>query len=518
MLVLLMTVVTGAWAADNLYLVVDGTSATLKYDSNKGENDPYLSIGALGNTWLNAGTARSTATTITVDATCKNFEGTSLSALFFNFTALTSINNLENLNMANVTNISGMFRLCSSLTAIDVSSFNTAKVTNMNFLFMDCTSLTTLDLSNFNTASVEKMTQMFDGCSLLENIYVGDGWNTDAVTVSNNMFRSCSKLPNYASSKVDKTNAHTGEGGYLKLKPATYKVTLQEGTEDATNWTVPAEAAEGATVTVTYSGEKKVKSVKAVKVGGAEPVDNTYLKWDANQKKLVATDIPAEVTMVANADTDVNWEAGTYVVEGDVTIGGTITLLGNVDLIIKDGAKLTVNNYISGSSKNLSIFGQSNQTGELVVNSSYNVIESINTLEVHSAKVKATASEDNCSGFYNISTFNVYGGSVDAENTGDYGNGILLASSGKMKIYGGDVKALGKGNKFGITGSITTVTVYGGKLWAGCANNKAINDSNVTLKRGDGFTGKIETSGNGESWTNWEPSTTPGTNYVRVGY
>ena len=301
-------------------------------------------------------------------------------------------------------------------------------------------------------------------------------------------------------------------------EPPTYKVTLQEGTEDATNWTIePAEAAEGATVTATYSGDKKVKSVKAVKKGGA--VDNTYLKWDADQKKLVATDIPAKVTTVANADTDVNWEAGTYVVEDKVTISGTISLLGNVDLIIKDGAKLTVNSYIYGySSKNLSIFGQSNQTGELVVNSSWDVIEDINTLEVHSAKVKVTASGGNCSGFYNISTFNVYGGSVDAENTGDFGNGILLASSGKMNIYGGDVKALGKGNKFGIAGSLTKVTVYGGKLWAGCFNNKAIDSSNVTLTKGAGFTGKIEISGSGESWSDWEVPSTPGTNYVRVGY
>ena len=45
-----------------------------------------------------------------------------------------------------------------------------------------------------------------------------------------------------------------------------YSVTLAEGTEDSDNWTIsPAEAAEGATVTVTYSGERKVKSVKAVK-------------------------------------------------------------------------------------------------------------------------------------------------------------------------------------------------------------------------------------------------------------
>ena len=513
MLVLLMTVVTGAWAADELYLVVDGTSATLKYDGNKGADDPYLSTGSMGNTWQNAETARSTATTITVDATCKNFEGTSLSALFFKFTALTSINNLENLNMANVTNISGMFRQCSSLTAIDVSSFNTAQVTNMNFLFMGCTSLTTLDLSNFNTASVEKMTQMFNGCSLLENIYVGDGWNTDAVTASNNMFRSCSKLPNYASSKVDKTNAHTGEGGYLKLKPKTYKVTLQEGTEDATNWTIPAEATAGSPVTATYNGTKKVKSVKAVK----KAAGNTYMKWDADQKKLVATDIPEGATPMTSSTTA--W-AGTYVVEGDVEINANITLSGNVDLIIKDGAKLTAKQiYGSSSNHNLSIYGQANKTGQLVVNSSNDedAIAGITTLEVHSAKVTATSSSGGCSGFYEISTFNVYGGSVDGENTGSDGYGISLKKNGSMNIYGGDVKAVGKGDYHGIGGgSSSTVTVYGGKLWAENADKKAIDFGNVTLTKDTGYTsGKIEYSSDKSTWSETKDTSAK---YVRVGY
>ena len=51
----------------------------------------------------------------------------------------------------------------------------------------------------------------------------------------------------------------------------TYTVTVKEGTEDATSWTIaPAEAttagvAAGTTVTATYNGTKKVKSVKAVK-------------------------------------------------------------------------------------------------------------------------------------------------------------------------------------------------------------------------------------------------------------
>ena len=51
----------------------------------------------------------------------------------------------------------------------------------------------------------------------------------------------------------------------------TYKVSVKEGTEDATSWTIaPAEAtttgvAAGTEVKATYGGTKKVKSVKAVK-------------------------------------------------------------------------------------------------------------------------------------------------------------------------------------------------------------------------------------------------------------
>ena len=56
----------------------------------------------------------------------------------------------------------------------------------------------------------------------------------------------------------------------------TYTVTVKEGTEDANKWEIaPAEAttagvAAGTTVTATYSGTKKVKSVKAVKKAAAE--------------------------------------------------------------------------------------------------------------------------------------------------------------------------------------------------------------------------------------------------------
>ena len=355
MLVLLVAVVTGAWAAatDKLYLVVDGTSATLKYGT-RGANDPYYSSDGFGN-WANPGSVKTTATTITVDATCKNYQGTSLGSLFREFTALTVINNLENLNTANTTNISSMFDGCSSLTTLDLSSFNTAQVTQMHVMFSGCSSLTTLDLSSFNTASVTNMSTMFYGCSSLESIYVGDGWSTAHVNSSDGMFSRCTKLPNYKSGKTDKTNAHTGEGGYLKVKAKTYKVTLQEGTEDADKWTIPAEAEEGATVTATYSGTRKVKSVKAVKKAAASLIVNPVvgqiigsdgINYDANATLPDGVTKVAMIAYVGNGSDCTNGlaiqlnsspvekdrsEAGTYATGLTAVPGGTWRLPSEAD-------------------------------------------------------------------------------------------------------------------------------------------------------------------------------------------
>ena len=187
---------------------------------------------------------------------------TNMGSLFSDCSSLTSVD-LSSWDTSSATKMGNMFYGCSALTSVNLSSFNTSNVDGMARMFNSCSSLTTLDLSSFNTSKVTTMTSMFDGCTNLATIYVGNDWSTAAVKSSDNMFINCTNLPNFNSSKLDHTKAHTGEGGYLKVKAKTYKVTLQEGTEDATNWTVPEEAEEGATVTVTYSGSRKVKSVKA---------------------------------------------------------------------------------------------------------------------------------------------------------------------------------------------------------------------------------------------------------------
>ena len=250
---------------------------------------------------------------------------------------------------------------------------------------------------------------------------------------------------------------------------------------------------------------------------------NAYLAWNGKQKKLVTTDIPGGATKVQNSSQNVTWAAGTYVVEGTVTINGTIELSGAVELIIKDGAKLTVYGQIDGGTNKLYIYGQAGMSGELVVNSSDdNAISDLSTLEVHSAKVKATSSYDYHGGIVSIVAFNVYNGSVEAKGTAANGYGIHLNEGGSMNIWGGEVKAEGTGDNalccYGIMcDNSTSVTVHGGKLWAGCAGNKALY-SNITLAidKSPSFNVEIECSSDNSTWN---PTVgTPDTKYVRVGY
>ena len=324
------------------------------------------------------------------------------------------------------------------------------------------------------------------------------------------------------------------QGIFVSVTSPLY-VTMKDGTQDAAKWTATVGTNstanplpvgglnEGDAVTLQYSGRLKVKGVKATSDAAPAANPNAYLKWDGTQKKLVATPMPESFTTVTSENTE--WSAGTYVVEGQVDITSSIELSGDVNLIIKDGAKLTVY-HLYGNSHNLSIYGQAQMTGELdVFNSGGDAINEIPTLEVHSAKVTATSSSDYSGGFGDIGTFNVYGGLVDAKNTGSQGFGILLKECGYMNIYGGEVKAEVTGNdrdvSYGITSSASIssdaayVRVYGGKLWAGNANNRALNDDGIYLTKGTGFTGKIEYSSDNSNWSEEEDADTK---YVRVGY
>ena len=178
---------------------------------------------------------------------------TSTAYWFYDLSKLSSITGISNLKTDNVTNMNSMFMYCYALKSLDVTGFKTDNVTNMGYMFYgcsgltdldvtrfktdnvmrmfgmfhDCRSLTSLDLTGFKTDNVMDMFEMFNGCSGLTTIYVGNDWNTAAVTNGGKMFTGCSKLvggagTTYNATHTDHAYARIDGGadnpGYFTLK------------------------------------------------------------------------------------------------------------------------------------------------------------------------------------------------------------------------------------------------------------------------------------------------------------
>ena len=98
------------------------------------------------------------------------------------------------------------------------------------------------------------------------------------------------------------------------MAQTTYKVSVKEGTEDATSWTIaPAEAtttgvAAGTEVKATYSGTKKVKSVKAVK----KAADGTITAQLAAKLAYTGGEI-ADFTDATDDLTTMTWAVGEHI-------------------------------------------------------------------------------------------------------------------------------------------------------------------------------------------------------------
>ena len=112
------------------------------------------------------------------------------------FSALKNIENiigLNKLNTCNVTTMLDMFRNCSNLKSVDLSTFNTEKVTTMHAMFAYCTRIENINMSSFNTKEVTNMSAMFYNCGQLKQLDVNN-FNTENVTTMASMFANCSNL------------------------------------------------------------------------------------------------------------------------------------------------------------------------------------------------------------------------------------------------------------------------------------------------------------------------------------
>ena len=178
--------------------------------------------------------------------------------------------------------------------------------------------------------------------------------------------------------------------------------------------------------------------------------------------------------------------AGDYVVKDDVKYNTITCTEGEKHhLILCDGAKVTTNFLCVEEENELVIYGQSNDTGQLVVNSE------------EKGDHAGIGSDDS----KRVGTIIIHGGHINAHATGK-GAGIGGASNcngGTITIYGGNVHAIGNGDSAGAGAAIGggdggnggTITIYGGDIRAeGGYNGSGIGSGN-NYAEGYGVSGPV---------------------------
>ena len=207
----------------------------------------------------------------------------------------------------------------------------------------------------------------------------------------------------------------------------------------------------GTDYTVSYTGatEMKQPGVYSLTVTGqgtytgSQTVSVRVLAFDKyDGTSLVSSTLPANNSnaVVVSSTTTAMQSGCWYVVSEDATVADRITVNGDVNLVLCDGATLTAEQGISVTDGNsLTIYSQSGNTGKLV------------------------ASVPNADGsMYNAAI----GGDRDdrAHNTG------TPVKAGTINIHGGDINATAVYGAAGIgqarEGEASTINIYGGKITA----------------------------------------------------
>lgn len=202
-------------------------------------------------------------------------------------------------------------------------------------------------------------------------------------------------------------------------------------------------------------------------------VDTKYLEYDKTGK---ATEVkPSGATIWTGTVTPGDVAAGTYVVDGTATCDGELFLTGDINLILKDGASLTVNGSIislgegAGFDYSMTVFGQAESTGKLSMSESSSYIR-VKNLTVHGGVI--TVSGD---GITTEGVITVYHGTINT--TSETSSGII--SHGGMYVYGGEVTATS--TYCAIFGKDSDLTIAGGKVTATSTNDHGMYANNCKV-------------------------------------
>ena len=180
-----------------------------------------------------------------IDISSGKINSSTMNSMFKDCRNLTEavLNNLS----TSATSTRSMFENCTSLTSVSFENFNTEKISDMGCMFRNCSNLIELNLSSFvldyydeGTSSYKQLNleSMFESCTSLREIFVREWWVVDTSrTNGHNMFYNCSSLAgaqseiSYNPSQTDDTYATVEH--YLSKAP--YYIDEPEEEEDDTN-------------------------------------------------------------------------------------------------------------------------------------------------------------------------------------------------------------------------------------------------------------------------------------------
>lgn len=190
--------------------------------------------------------------------------------------------------------------------------------------------------------------------------------------------------------------------------------------------------------------------------GGGSTSAISYLAWDSSTEQLKEESISSGYTELSSSNTDTDLPAGTYVVKGEVTITGNVTLSGDAKIILCDGAELKVNGYVYGGADygasetyTLNIYGQSGQTGKLtIVKDDINL--KVKDLKIHGGVIDITTGGVQQGIEALASDIHIYGGTV---NTAGLSNGIMIYGY-NLYVLGGVLNATSSGTGDAISGAV----------------------------------------------------------------
>lgn len=213
-------------------------------------------------------------------------------------------------------------------------------------------------------------------------------------------------------------------------------------------------------------------------------------------------------TFLTSSAVGAKLQAGTYVVPTNITIDGDIILKGDVKLVLCDGVTMKLTGGIYCAKHNLTICGQEENTGKLAItgNDSYGMYNSPK-LTIHGGDIQIK-NQDIHDGIYHANLY-VLGGKLSSMASEAFAiqTGADGSTPCEMKVYGGEVEAIvtnstkHAGIMIGTSGTLGTLTVYGGKVTAS-SPAQAIKGSFVAGEGSAiGFFGRDATDADWESIT-----------------